>query len=77
MNPMTGKIETNTVLAKDCIDTLLMIEKKTKGNLTETELELLKGSLQDLQLNFVDVLKEEEKKKEGKEDNMDKENKLP
>jgi hypothetical protein len=63
MNPLTKKTEVNIDLAKDSIDTLLMLKEKTKGNLTEVEKEILEGAMQDLEINFVDVKKSEELKK--------------
>jgi hypothetical protein len=59
MNPTTGKAEVNLELARDSIDTLLMLKEKTKGNLTETEKGLLENSMQDLELNYVEVAKNE------------------
>ena len=68
MNPTTGKAEVNLELARDSIDTLLMLKEKTKGNLTETEKGLLENSMQDLELNYIEVSKKEEQKpKEEKE----------
>ncbi len=81
MNPMTGQTEVNIDLAKDSIDTLLMLKEKTKGNLTETEKIILENSMQDLELNFVEVLKakdksaiekSEEKKETSSADNSEK-----
>jgi len=60
MNPATGKVEKNLEQAKVTIDTLNTIKKKTAGNLSKKEEELLTHTLADLQLNFVD-----ESKKEG------------
>jgi hypothetical protein len=55
MNPVTGKLEVNLDLARDSIDTLLMLKEKTKGNLTEAEKTFLENSMQDLELNYVRV----------------------
>ena len=78
MNPMTGKSEVSLDMARDSIDTLLMLKDKTKGNLTGVEKGLLENAMQDLELNFIEVSKEEEKKgkdKEGKEESKKEENK--
>jgi len=70
MNPQTGKVEVNLDMARDAIDTLLMIKEKTKGNLTSTEEEILKSAMQDLEVNFIEVAKKEESKVDKKtEDN--------
>ncbi len=58
-NPATGKIEKNLQMAKETIETLRMLEEKTRGNLTPEEESLLKNRLTTLQLNFVE---ESEKK---------------
>lgn len=52
-DPSTGKCCKDMVLAKHAIDTLRLLQKKTQGNLTEKENELLVNILHDLQLRFV------------------------
>jgi len=44
-------------LARQNIDILAMLERKTAGNLTEGELELLRGLLYQTRLAFTDALK--------------------
>ncbi len=56
-NPMTQQIEENKNQAKFIIDTLDILEKKTKGNLTKEESEILENLLYDLRLNYVDTVK--------------------
>lgn len=56
-NPMTQKIEENKNQAKFIIDTLDVLEKKTKGNLTKDESEILEKLLYDLRLNYIDTIK--------------------
>lgn len=56
-NPMTQQIEENKNQAKFIIDTLDVLEKKTKGNLTKEESEILEKLLYDLRLNYVDTIK--------------------
>jgi hypothetical protein len=58
MNPMTGKIEKNLDAAKSTIETLRMLQQKTRGNLTEGEDALLKNTIQQLEINFVEVTQE-------------------
>src|SRR3954468_1192608 len=57
-NPQTGKGEVNLELAKMFIDQLGMIQEKTRGNLTNEEGAVLKNTLSNLQMVFVEVSKE-------------------
>lgn len=59
-NPVTGKVEKNIEAAKATVDTLIMIQEKTKGNLTKIEEDYMNNTLNQLQLNYV----EEKEKKE-------------
>ncbi len=61
-NPVTDKIDRNLEYAKVSIDTLDMLQARTKGNLTEYEEKFLSEALKDLKLNYVD---EVEKDKAG------------
>jgi hypothetical protein len=54
-DPDTGKKNANLELARHAIDTLAVLEEKTKGNLTEEEAELLKNILYDIKIRFVKV----------------------
>lgn len=60
-NPLTGKIDRNIDMAKSTIDMLSMIEKKTEGNLTPDEDNVLKRTLYQLRMNYVDELKSDQK----------------
>lgn len=71
-NQITGKVEVNLAAAKDSIDTLEMLKKKTRGNLSEAERGLLHNSLQDLELNFIELKKKEEDKKKGNHEKQEK-----
>src|SRR5436190_13752539 len=57
-NPQTGKGEVNLELAKMFIDQLGMIQEKTRGNLTNEESAVIKNTLSNLQMAFVEVSKE-------------------
>ena len=57
VNPVTGKAEKNLPAARLFIDTLEMLERKTKGNLNNDETKLLQATLTDLRLMFVEELK--------------------
>ena len=54
-NPQTGKGEVNLELAKMFIDQLGMIQEKTRGNLTNEEAAVLRNTLSNLQMAFVEV----------------------
>src|SRR5678815_16184 len=54
-NPQTGKGEVNLELAKMFIDQLAMIQEKTRGNLTNEEAAVLRSTLSNLQMAFVEV----------------------
>ena len=53
-NPATGKAEKNLPAARLFIDTLEMLEHKTAGNLNADEQKLLKTTLTDLRMMFVE-----------------------
>lgn len=52
-NPMTQNLEKNLNQAKFIIDTLHVLEEKTKGNLTSEENEILENLLYELRLAYV------------------------
>lgn len=52
-DPATGKPNPNRVMAKHFIDTLGVIEEKTKGNLTAEEAQFLNETLHQLRMAFV------------------------
>ena len=56
-NPATGKSEKNMAAARLFIDTLDMLEHKTRGNLNADETKVLQATLTDLQLMFVEESK--------------------
>lgn len=56
-DPLTGKRVVEPDLARHAIDTLVLIQNKTKGNLTPDEGELLKNILYDIKIRFVKVVK--------------------
>lgn len=53
-NPLTDKIEQDLDQAHISIDIVEMIQKKTKGNLTEREERMMTDVLRELKLNYVD-----------------------
>ena len=54
-NPQTGEGEVNLDLARMFIDQLSMIQEKTRGNLTNEEAAVLRNTLSNLQMAFVEV----------------------
>lgn len=55
--PTTGKSMVDLDLARHAIDTLVLIEQKTKGNLSGEEQELLKNILYDVKIRYVQAVK--------------------
>ena len=60
-NPGTGKTEQDPTQAKFLIDTLGMLQEKTKGNLTQEETDLLENLLYELRVAY--LAKEEKQSK--------------
>lgn len=58
-HPQTGKAEVNLDMAQLLIDQLVMIQEKTKGNLNSDESRILAGAISNLQMAFVDAVREE------------------
>ncbi|MEP6699182.1 MAG: DUF1844 domain-containing protein [Verrucomicrobiota bacterium] len=57
-NPQSGKGEVNLELAKMFIDQLGMIQEKTRGNLSSEEATMLRNTIANLQMAFVEVTRE-------------------
>jgi len=53
-NPLTDRVERDLPSAQGMIDTLEMLEARTKGNLAADEGRMLTQILQELRLNYVD-----------------------
>ncbi|MCU0665856.1 MAG: DUF1844 domain-containing protein [Candidatus Omnitrophica bacterium] len=58
-NPATNKKEQDLVQSKFMIDTLTMLQEKTKGNLNEEESKLLENVLYELRMQYVSKAKKE------------------
>lgn len=54
-DPETGATRQDLVLVKHTIDTLDLLEKKTKGNLSEDEENMLSKFLYDLKMRYVNA----------------------
>ncbi|HYR23977.1 MAG TPA: DUF1844 domain-containing protein [Chthoniobacterales bacterium] len=57
-NPKTGEGEVNLELAKMFIDQLAMVQEKTRGNLTNDESTVLRNTLSNLQMVYVEVARQ-------------------
>lgn len=60
ISPVTGKVEKNLEGARLTVDWLIMLENKTKNNLTNEEQSVLQSYISNLQLNYMDELKKSE-----------------
>src|SRR3954467_15813830 len=58
-NPQSGEGEVNLELARMFIDQLAMIQEKTRGNLSKEEEAVLRNTLSNLQMVFVEVSQEQ------------------
>jgi hypothetical protein len=57
-NPVTGQNHVNLRAAKSVLDSLEMLENKTRGNLTETEEKLLATALNNLRPLYLQATEE-------------------
>lgn len=68
MSPLTGKVERDLDGARQSIDLLDMLKRKTAGNLAEAESKLVDHALYELRLNYVDEMKKGDQPDEGAEE---------
>ena len=54
-NPQSGEPEVNLDIARMFIDQLAMIQEKTRGNLSSEEAAVLRNTVSNLQIAFVEV----------------------
>ena len=59
-NPETDEVVTNFPLVKHIIDTIEMLEEKTKGNLTAPEANFLANTLYELRMGYVRAISRQE-----------------
>jgi Domain of unknown function (DUF1844) len=57
-HPQTGKAEVNLDMAQMLIDQLVMIQQKTTGNLNSDESRILASAISNLQMAFVEAVRE-------------------
>jgi hypothetical protein len=55
-HPVTHQREVDVELGKHWIDVLGMLQKKTQGNLTSKEQQMLEGLLSDLRMQYVSLV---------------------
>ncbi len=61
-NPMTGQAETDLPYAKHFIDTLQVLDEKTRGNLSADESGMLSSLLHEMRMAYVAVRNQSQKK---------------
>ena len=54
-NPQNGEVSKDKNMARFNIDLLVILQQKTKGNLTADESQFLENLISDLQMKFVSV----------------------
>ena len=54
-NPVTNKINVNIEQAKYYLDLLIMLQKKTKNNLTDYEEQMLINTVSELKMSFIEL----------------------
>ena len=59
-NPETEEVVTNLPIVKHIIDTIEMLEGKTKGNLTAPEANFLSNTLYELRMGYVRAVSRQE-----------------
>lgn len=64
-NPATDEIERDLKSAKFAIDTLMMIQSFTEGNLPEELEDYLEDTLNNLRLNYADEVENEDEQEEN------------
>jgi len=57
-NPLTKKKELNELHARFVIDTLSMLQEKTKSNLIKDESDLLEAMIYDLRMKYIEKTKD-------------------
>jgi hypothetical protein len=67
ISPLTGKVERDLGMAKNSIDMLEMLQRKTNGNLSDEENKLVEHYLYELRMNYVDEANKGETPPESEE----------
>jgi Domain of unknown function (DUF1844) len=64
-DPVSGEKNVDFTLARHAIDTLVLLQEKTKGNLDSDESQLLKNILYEIKMCFVKIVQGEESMEES------------
>src|SRR4030095_5848858 len=56
-DPQSGTTDRNFAVARHALDTVRMLERKTRGNRDEVEERMLRQMLADLRIGFVDAMR--------------------
>ncbi len=76
-SPMTGKIERDMAQARVSIDLIIMMQEKTKGNLSEEEQRIIDSTVYNLQMNYMDEVEKEAQEEEKKEESSESDESKP
>lgn len=57
IDPVTGNVEKDVAVAKQTIDIIGMLSEKSRGNLDETEEQLVKEILYNLRMRYVEAVR--------------------
>ena len=57
IDPVTGNVEKDVAVAKQTIDIIGMLSEKSRGNLDETEEQLVKEVLYNLRMRYVEAVR--------------------
>lgn len=70
-DPESGKVIRNLPMAKHAIDTIGMLEEKTKGNLTAPESNMLSNILYELRMSYLRASSQPQNEAEDEEKNQE------
>lgn len=71
-DPESGKVIRNIPMAKHTIDTIGMLEEKTKGNLSAPENNMLSNILYELRMNYLRASNQHQNEAENREEKEEK-----
>jgi hypothetical protein len=63
MDPSTGQVERDLAIARNSIDILDMLKRRTAGNLEQEESDFLEQALYQLRMNYLEELEADKKEK--------------
>jgi hypothetical protein len=59
-DPVSGKTHKDPLMAKHTIDTMTMLQEKTRGNVNAEEAELIENSIYDLKMRYIKLTSDSE-----------------